>query len=405
MTRTAKHETMVALASLVLAMPIHSAFAQQQGGFDPEAMARDMLSQPFVGVTTEGKPQEGLFAIRSTGVSTAPVINAAEAFLASLTPEQRRKTLFPVDHSEWRNWANVHRFERQGVSLREMTSTQRESAYNLLKASLSARGYATTRDIMKLNHHLAELVSNFDEYGEHLYWFTLMGQPSHSEPWGWQIDGHHLIVNYFVLGDQVVMTPTFMGSEPVEALSGDYAGTSILQPEQQAALNLMQVLPVEQQQQALLGAKQGRSENVAEMFKDNLVLAPEGLPAKLMDERNRDRLLEIIRLFVGNVDDGHAEIKMEEVNAHFDATYFAWKGDIDGDAAFYYRIQSPVILIEFDHQGPIALDGPRSLPTRRHIHTVVRTPNGNDYGKDLLRQHYADHADNPGHGHHHPVER
>jgi hypothetical protein len=27
--------------------------------------------------------------------------------------------------------------------------------------------------------------------------------------------------------------------------------------------------------------------------------------------------------------------------------------------------------------------------TREHIHVVVRTPNGNDYGKDLLRQHYA----------------
>jgi hypothetical protein len=30
-------------------------------------------------------------------------------------------------------------------------------------------------------------------------------------------------------------------------------------------------------------------------------------------------------------------------------------------------------------------------PSRDHIHTVVRTPNGNDYGRDLLRQHYAQH--------------
>jgi hypothetical protein len=46
-----------------------------------------------------------------------------------------------------------------------------------------------------------------------------------------------------------------------------------------------------------------------------------------------------------------------------------------------------VILIEFDHQTPVALPGPRE-PGRRHIHSVVRTPNGNDYGKDLLWQHY-----------------
>jgi len=56
------------------------------------------------------------------------------------------------------------------------------------------------------------------------------------------------------------------------------------------------------------------------------------------------------------------------------------------DSPFYYRIHSPVILIEFDHQRGIALDNDE--PSHNHIHTLVRTPNGNDYGKDLLRQHY-----------------
>jgi hypothetical protein len=72
---------------------------------------------------------------------------------------------------------------------------------------------------------------------------------------------------------------------------------------------------------------------------------------------------------------------------------------MDADAIFYYRIHGPVVFIEFDHQGPIALGGPRNVPTRRHIHSVVRTPNGNDYGKDLLRQHYEAHASDPTHGH------
>jgi hypothetical protein len=51
-----------------------------------------------------------------------------------------------------------------------------------------------------------------------------------------------------------------------------------------------------------------------------------------------------------------------------------------------------VVLIEFDHQRPAVL---RHLypnaPMRQHVHVVVRTPNGNDYGKDLLRQHYERH--------------
>ena len=51
-----------------------------------------------------------------------------------------------------------------------------------------------------------------------------MGTPSATEPWGWQFDGHHAIINYFVLGDQVVMTPFFAGSEPVIATAGKYQG-------------------------------------------------------------------------------------------------------------------------------------------------------------------------------------
>jgi len=84
--------------------------------------------------------------------------------------------------------------------------------------------------------------------------------------------------------------------------------------------------------------------------------------------------------------DGHAKVKMSEVERHLDETWFSWVGATDPDAVFYYRIHSPVVLIEFDHQRPVALDRTQG-PTRQHIHTVVRTPNGNDYGKDLLRQH------------------
>ncbi len=55
--------------------------------------------------------------------------------------------------------------------------------------------------------------------------------------------------------------------------------------------------------------------------------------------------------------------------------------------------QGGVVLISFDHQRPVALRHRLNpdLPRAAHIHTVVRTPNGNDYGKDLLRQHYLQH--------------
>jgi hypothetical protein len=201
------------------------------------------LAEPFKGVTTNGTVQTGLYSIRSTGVSTEPVRKAADAFLAALTPEQRAKTMFAVDDPEWRKWMNQHFYVRQGVSFLEMTEAQRNAGFGLLRAALSAKGLKLSRDIMHLNETLGELNNNdFEQYGEYRYYVTVMGKPANKEPWGFQIDGHHLIINYFVLGDQVVVTPFFTGSEPVTARSGKYQGTSILQDERNKGLAMIHAL-------------------------------------------------------------------------------------------------------------------------------------------------------------------
>ncbi|MXY16076.1 MAG: DUF3500 domain-containing protein, partial [Acidobacteria bacterium] len=179
-----------------------------------------VLDEPFLGITADGEIEPGLFRIEATGVSTEPIRDAAVAFLASLTPEQRGRTLFPVDDPEWRRWANIHLSTRQGVGLLEMDAAQTEAAFGLMAATLSARGFETSRDIMRLEGHLADLMDDHYQYGERRYWFTVMGEPSESGPWGWQLDGHHLIVNCFVLGDQVVLTPTCMGSETTRSDPG-----------------------------------------------------------------------------------------------------------------------------------------------------------------------------------------
>jgi hypothetical protein len=284
------------------------------------------------------------------------------------------------------------------VSFKEMTGPQRQLAYGLLKASLSARGLENARNIMRLNETIAELTKRFDEYGEFLYWMAIMGEPSDTSPWGWQLEGHHLIVNYFVLRDQVVMTPSFWGSEPVIAESGKYAGTKVLQEEEALGVALMQSLAPEQRRKATIAAEKIRNDAQAQAFRDNLVLPHAGLPAAEMTDAQKHRLLDAISIYVGNMPDGHAQVKMDEVRKHLDRTYFAWIGDSAPGSVFYYRIHSPVILIEFDHQTPVALQGPR-VPGRIHVHSVVRTPNGNDYGKDLLRQHYEQHKGDVAHGH------
>jgi hypothetical protein len=391
----------VVLAALV-AFASTRALSQQQTSAERNArflqMSKDFeakgLAEPFRGVTTDGQAVPGLYKVRSTGVSTEPVRQAAVVFLAALTPEQRGRSTFPVDDPEWRKWMNQHFYVRQGVSFLEMSEAQREAAFGLMRAALSAKGLKLSRDIMRLNHTLGEMNQNdFEQYGEWLYHVTLMGEPSAKEPWGFQIDGHHLIVNYFVLGDQVVMAPAFWGSEPITAKTGKFAGTSILQVERDAGLKLLASLTPEQRAKAVLSTTKTGNDAVGEAFKDNVVVPYAGVRGSELSPAQKKQLMALANEYVTNLRDDQARIQMADVESHVDATHFAWKGGDTADSVFYYRIHSPVILIEFDHQRPAGLRhvfDPQK-PMLEHIHTVVRIPNGNDYGMDLLREHYKAH--------------
>jgi len=346
-----------------------------------------LIAEPFRGITADGRVVPRLFPIQRTGVSARPVQDAAEAFLASLGPEQRARALFSLDSDAWRRWSNIHPFVmRHGVSLDEMSPAQRERALALLRESLSAGGFQTARDVMRLNEFVRTITGSDVEYGEWLYWVSVMGTPSPDEPWGWQIDGHHLIVNCFVLGDQIVMTPMFMGSEPVAAEEGPYAGTRVFRTEEQQGLDLVRALTPEQRRRAIL-ATELPGEVFTAAFRDNFELRYEGIRYGDLSSAQQRLLLDLLDTYVGRIRPGHAGLRLAEVRRHLADTCLAWMGGVDEDSAFYYRLHSPVVLVEFDHQRGIVFDN--DGPSRRHIHTVVRTPNGNDYGRDLLRQHHA----------------
>jgi hypothetical protein len=362
--------------------------------------AERLVSEPFTGITTDGNVTSGLFPLARTGVSTEPIRRAASAFLDVLDPGQRQRVMFDVTSDAWRRWWNIHPFlVRHGLLLEQLAEHQREAALRVVEQTLSASGFRTARDIMRLNHTIGEITGSWTEYGEWVYFISLFGEPSEHEPWGWQIDGHHLIVNCFVLGDQVVITPVFMGSEPVVAETGIYRGTSVLQVEQNDGLEFVHTLSPAQRGKAILYdsiftdvlppergiGSDGRVQTAA--FRDNVQLPYEGIRADELSTEQREHLLRLAALFTGRLRDDHAELWLDTVRQHFDDTHFMWMGGTGPDDVFYYRIYSPVILIEFDHQPGIAFDS--TEPTRVHIHTVIRTPNGNDYGRDYLRQHHA----------------
>ncbi|WP_036384803.1 DUF3500 domain-containing protein [Muricauda sp. MAR_2010_75] len=357
-------------------------------------MEQNALKETYKGIFSEHQGYSDLFPIKATNVSTQPIVDAAKGFLEKLTAAQLKSTTFSIDNEEWRKWSNVDNgiYDRQGISLKAMNAEQKEAAFHLMQTSLSAKGLQLSRDIMKTDQTLRELNNDLADYDEELYFFTIMGQPSQTEPWGWQLDGHHLVINYFVLGDQIVMSPVFMGAEPVLTTSGKYEGNTLFQDEQNLGLSFMLSLADDEQQMAEISNIKKGNNIAAEANKDNLTLNYEGLNVGRLSESKKEKLLELIFQYISNIREGHQQIKMEEILEYWDETWFAWVGETNEDAVFYYRIHSPVVLIEFDHQ--IAVGVPNSdhkNPTRNHIHTIVRTPNGNDYGKDLLKQHIEKH--------------
>lgn len=177
------------------------------------------------------------------------------------------------------------------------------------------------------------------------------------------------------------------------AKGGKYAGLEILKDEARKGLVLVKALTEAQRSSAVLNVAKTGNNILTQARQDNVVLDYAGVRASELNGSQRQALLALIEQYAGNMREGHAAVRMAEVKAHLDRTYFAWIGKTDADAVFYYRVHSPVLLIEFDHQTPVGLRHlyRPGVPFREHIHAVMRSPNGNDYGEDLLRRHYQQH--------------
>lgn len=364
-----------------------------------------VLDEPLAGITADGTVRPGLFPLTPTGASTAPVLEAAQRLLTDLDAETRQRLVFPLDAPEKRSWFNIHpNVFRHGLLLEALTPAQRGAALDVVAASLSPGAYAKARDVMRLNGYLVGLTGKTEDFGEWPYFFSLFGNPSSDEPWGWQLDGHHLNLNALILGDQLVLTPSFMGSEPCWTHDGPAAGQSIFAPEERAGLNLIRSLDAGQQARAVLHQSIAPGDLPPELshpidgrmaagaFKDNAVVPYAGIRGDELSEAQRRLLLYLVGTYTGWARPSHAGVHLGLVGDHLDETWFAWMGSQGDDGPFYYRVQSPVVLIEFDHHPGIVFDN--TVPSRNHVHSIVRAPNGGDYGVDLLRQHYDryDHA-------------
>lgn len=381
--------------------------------------------QPFRGITTDGTPLPGLFTVQPEGAPVRAMIEATQALIAAMSPEQTRTACFPVTSGHWTGWQNTEMYlEHHGLRLEEIGERLRGGVLAVLRASMSTHGYELCLDVMRLNRFLGDLVQGPGVMNEWSYNFCLFGTPSMAEPWGWQLFGHHLVLNCFVLGEQMVLTPAFWGAEPNHADHGPFKGIALFQDEERAGLKLMRAFSAEQQTRAIVAHSmmggdlpEGRRHfadnlHLGGAFHDNRVVPYEGLRGDAMTAVQTRDLMDLVEKYLAVLPDGPRRARIADVERHLKDTHFCWIGGVTETSPFYYRVQSPVTFIEFDHHAGVFLTNPE--PAKFHVHTIVRTPNGNDYGFDLLRQHYKTaphhrhhgdghepHSHDGGHHHHH----
>lgn len=307
---------------------------------------------------------------------------AANAFLESLSDEEKKVATFALTDPERENW-NFVPTPRQGLPLKRMTEPQRILARALLRSGLSHAGYARAEAIISLELVLKELENGAARRDPELYFVTIFGEPSETKSWGWRFEGHHLAFNFTIIdGEDVFFAPSFIGSNPAEVKSGPRKGERVLGPEEDLGLAFVNSLSPEQRKLAVF-AEEALKEIVTVNSKRASMLHPVGIKATELTPPQKAKLVELLQLYLNRWRPELAKAAFAKIEATgLDGLTFGWAGGLDRTKQTYYRIQGPTFLIEFDnHQG-----------RGNHIHTTFRDFKG-DFGHDLLREHYArDHA-------------
>ncbi|MGW3350196.1 DUF3500 domain-containing protein [Nonomuraea rubra] len=361
-----------------------------------------LYGNAFHGVTENGVLREGLHPLEPAEPGEeAPVeamVAAANDLLAALDEQGRERISYAVDAAEWQTWANPEFMQFDtGLRLDLQPEAVRERALALVRASLSPEGFRLVHAMMLVNGFLGEVVGLETILNEYSYNLALYGTPDLRASWGWQLYGHHCAVNCLVVEGRMVLSPVFLGAEPDEIDAGPHAGLRDLFADRvEPGLRLMAALPEELRRQAVVYERMldpampegrvhpGDERHLAGAFQDNRVIPVEGVRLDGVPAEAREHALAIAGAFVRLLPEGPRAARMREIAGHLDETWFCWIGGHRAGDVFYYRLQSPVLIAELDHHCGVFLD--YDTPKPFHVHTVLRTPHGNDYGRAWVRQ-------------------
>lgn len=302
---------------------------------------------------------------------------AANAFLESLNAPRRAQAQMAFDDSTRTRWAYVPGW-RSGLLLAEMSATQRTRAHELLRTALTGHGYLKITGIMQLEEVLRGLETAGTVRSVEGYALAIFGDPAPDAPWGWRFEGHHISLNFTSIDPtNLSSAPLFLGSNPAEVRAGTWAGLRVLHEEEDAGRALLMSLPEAQRSQAIF-SEQAPNDIVTRNDPTVGEVPLAGVPASAMSAESRLLLLRLIDVYASTLEPEIMEPRLAAVRAAgIDNIHFAWAGGVERGQPHYYRLHGPTMLIEYDNVQTNA----------NHSHSVWRDLE-NDFGGDLLRQHY-----------------
>jgi len=309
------------------------------------------------------------------------VLTNARNFLSTLSPELKSRAQYPFDDAERFNW-NFVPIKRNGLTYYDFSDKQHDAATVLLKSSLSEQGYQKAMAIVNLENILkvVEKQAPDSRYRDPLnYHFTFMGEPAEGKPWAWRFEGHHVALNFTFIGSEIVSsTPSFFGSNPGIVKDGESKGLEVLKEETKLGFELINSLTANQRATAIFSEK-APAEIISGNKRKAVPLTPDGISFKELSKEQQTLFLKLLDVYVKNYAFGFSKKLMDKIkSAGIDNLHFAWAGSLTPGVANYYRIQGPMLLIEYDNTQNNA----------NHVHTTVRDLK-DDFAEDILREHYA----------------
>ena len=330
-------------------------------------------------IKAEGKAKSSGAAAAMPKISIE-MADAANAFLKSLDEAQSKKARYPFDDKERDNW-NFVPIARNGLPIKEMKPEQRELARKLLETGMSDSALVKIDTIMALEKLLGELENRPDHRDPEKYFTTIFGEPSARGSWGWRFEGHHVAVNFTLVGGKVISaTPSFLAANRAETREGRMKGTRPLAREEDLARTLATLL--KESGKEVVYTEKPPAEILTTNERKARQLEPVGILSTELTEKQKEGLLTLISEYATRHRREIAEKDMEKIKADFGNVRFAWAGGLKKGDAYYYRVQGKTFLIEACN---IQNDA-------NHIHTVWRDLEG-DFGRDALGEHMKGHKD------------